>query len=202
MGTLALVLDAARFGTELSEAAVWSDHITLCLAAPNSERGSVAAWGQLLDARAKYERVIINGAPTTEGWLLRELQDTGALRLIDSATQRFSSNLLVFRRGAEVRTFVAHVGLTRAAVQVECGAVVAFEGTADSDFALSCQRLVDEWRELSRVSGRPCQSGCMGAPPRGISHAAQRLNPDGVCWANNALVHREACRDGTLEPGR
>jgi hypothetical protein len=151
MGTLDLVLDPARLNALLVEATRWSDRITLCLSAPHSEHGGIPAWMELLDARKKYERVIIHRAADTEAWLLQRLHETGALRLAEGAGKRFTSQLLGFRRDDEVRLFLVHAPLARAALESDCGSVAHFHGHLSSDFALSSQRLTEEWQKHSRV---------------------------------------------------
>jgi hypothetical protein len=152
MGTVALVLEAQRLDEQLREAALWCDRVTLCLTAPNSDHGEVAAWKALLAAAAKLERVCVNVAIPAEGWLLHRLQETGALRLLQSETPRLRGNLLIFRRGLDARCLLINDALTSATLRSDCGAVVAYSGAADSDFARSCQRLADEWRDLAHVA--------------------------------------------------
>lgn len=151
MGTVDLVVQATRLGALLSEAAHWADRITLCLSAPSSEHGNVAAWAQLLEEQHKYERAIVNQATHSEPWLLHRLHETGALRLLSSAEQRFAGNLLWFEREGAVRILVVPVSLTRSAVRVDCGASVHFAGCQSDDFAVSAQQRIAQWRELCRV---------------------------------------------------
>jgi hypothetical protein len=134
MGTVDLILDARRWSGLLVEAARWADHISLCLSAPNSEHGAVAVWRELLDARTKYERVIIEGAAQAEPWLLHRLHETGTFRLVSGAGRNLRGQLLGFRRGEEVRLFLAHVPLARTALESDCGSVVFYQGLAGSDF--------------------------------------------------------------------
>lgn len=141
----------ARFSALLSEAVTWCDRITLCLAAPRSEHGTVEAWAALLAARAKYDRVIVSDAAAAEGWLLHRLHETSALRLIEGPSRRFEDQLLHFQRGGEVQLLLARTPLTGASSRGECGPVVHFRGESTEDFALSFQELIERWREAARV---------------------------------------------------
>lgn len=151
MGTVALVLEAPRLEEQLREAALWCDRATLCLTGPNSSHGEVAAWQALLGAAAKLERACVNVATPAEGWLLHRLQETGALRLLESEAPRLRGNLLIFRRGLDARCWLVNGPLSSATLSGDCGVVIAYAGAADADFARSCQRLADEWRDAAHV---------------------------------------------------
>jgi sigma-70-like protein len=151
LGTVDLIIEPARFGTLLNEAALWSERIELCLSAPSSDHGTDGVWSELLDAHAKYERVIVCGAEAAEGWLLHRLNETSLLRLVRSPSQRFEDQLLRFERGNGVQLFLVRTPLTSSSLSAEFCAIVHYRGDVTDQFAISFQRLAERWQQASRA---------------------------------------------------
>ncbi|MEY4551655.1 MAG: hypothetical protein RL685_7850, partial [Pseudomonadota bacterium] len=70
---LQLVLDASGFERMVADAAAWAERITLCLTAPQSQRGSLPWWRELLARSSKCERIYLRRADHSESWLLHRL---------------------------------------------------------------------------------------------------------------------------------
>jgi hypothetical protein len=148
---LALVLDGSRFEAMLAEAASWADRITVCVTAPHSQHGALPWWGELLARGSKCDRIYLRRAEQTEGWLLHQLYDTGALRLLDSGGRQVASNLLIFVRQGELRVLLSHLPLERAVAGAAFGTLLAFRGSSSAEFARSCRVQLASWTERARI---------------------------------------------------
>ena len=58
-------------------------------------------------------RIYLRRAEQTEGWLLHQLYDTGALRLLDNGGRQVASNLILFVRTGELRVLLSHLPLKK-----------------------------------------------------------------------------------------
>jgi hypothetical protein len=148
---LALVGDAARFEAMLAEATSWAERISVCVTAPQSQRGNLPWWGELLARSTKCDRIYVRRAEQTEGWLLHRLHDTGALRLLEAGGKQVAGNLIVFARGADMRVLLAHIPLERAAIGAAFGTLLSFRGTSRSDFARACRAQLESSAKLARI---------------------------------------------------
>ncbi len=148
---LALVLDAARFDAMLSEATRWAERITLCVTAPQSQRGAAPCWGELLARSTKCDRIYVRRPDQTESWLLHRLHDTGALRLLNGGGKQVASNLLMFSRGGEARVLLSHIALERAVAGCGFGALLSFRGAEGGELARSCRAQAESWAKLACI---------------------------------------------------
>lgn len=148
---LSLVLDAARFEAMFAEAATWADRIVVCVTAPQSQRGVMPLWSELLARSSKCERVLVRRADQTEGWLLHQLYETGALRLVDVGGRQVASNLVMFSREGELRVLLSHMPFERALAGAPYGTLLAFRGNQDDDFARSCRAQRSSWVKRGRI---------------------------------------------------
>src|SRR5262245_55719660 len=71
--SLSLVTDGAELPRMIAEAAAWAERITLCVSAPQSERGTLAWWRELFARSSKCDGVYVRQAQRCEGWLLHRL---------------------------------------------------------------------------------------------------------------------------------
>jgi sigma-70-like protein len=148
---LTLVLDGSEVDALVAEAARWAERITLCVTAPQSDRGRLPFWGELLARSSKCDRVYVRRAELAEGWLLHRLHDTGALRLVDGGGKQVASNLLVFARGAERRVLFSHIPLERAVDGVAFGTLLSCVGASDGTMARACATQADAWGQQGRI---------------------------------------------------
>jgi hypothetical protein len=149
--TLALVLDGSRFEGMMAEAASWADRITVCVTAPHSQHGDLPWWGELLARGSKCDRIYLRRAEQAEGWLLYQLHETGALRLLDGGGRQVASNLLLFSRAGELRVLLSHIPFERAVAGAAFGTLLAFRGSGSADFARSCRVQLASWTERARI---------------------------------------------------
>jgi len=148
---LELVLETAGFDHLVAAAAAWADRITLCLTAPESERGSLPWWQELFARSAKWDRVYLRRAAHTENWLLHRVQETGSLRLVEGGGKQVAANLLLFSRSNELRVLLSHIPLERAVAGAAFGALLSFRGSPNGDLARSCRAQADSWARLARI---------------------------------------------------
>ncbi|MEY2932572.1 MAG: hypothetical protein RL033_3321 [Pseudomonadota bacterium] len=148
---LQLVLDASGFERMVADAAAWAERITLCLTAPQSQRGALPWWRELLARSSKCERIYLRRADHSESWLLHRLHETGALRLIESGGKQVAQNLLLFARGDQLRVLLSHISLERAVAGAGFGALLSFQGSGSSELARSCRAQADSWARLACI---------------------------------------------------
>ena len=148
---LELVLDASRFESMLIEATRWAERITLCVTAPQSQRGTSGWWGELLARSTKCERIYVRRPDQTESWLLHRLHDTGALRWLNGGGKQVASNLLMFSRDGEVRVLLSHIALERAVAGCGFGALLSFRGEESGELARSCHAQAESWATLACI---------------------------------------------------
>lgn len=148
---LELVLEASRFDSMLAEATRWAERITLCVTAPQSQRGDSPWWGELLARSTKCDRIYVRRPDQAEGWLLHRLHDTGALRCLNAGGKQVASNLLMFSRDGEARVLLSHIALERAVAGSGFGALLAFRGAEGGELARSCRAQVESWATLSCI---------------------------------------------------
>ncbi len=146
---LQLVLESSSFEHRVAEAAAWAERITLCLTAPQSQRGALPWWRELLSRSSKCERIFVRRADHAESWLLHRLHETGALRVIESGGKQVAQNLLLFGRGDELRVLLSHISLERAVAGASFGALLSFQGSSSSELGRSCRAQAESWARLA-----------------------------------------------------
>ena len=152
---LGLVLESGAIDAMVAEAAAWAERITVCVTAPDSQRGGLAFWGEVLARSPKCDRIFVRRAEHAEPWLLHRLHDTGALRLLERGGKQVASNLLMFSRGAELRVLLAHIPLDRAVAGAAFGALLAYNGASDSVLGRACRAQAESSSAHAHI---PCGS--------------------------------------------
>lgn len=150
-GRLQLVLDSSRVEPLVAEAAAWAERITLCMTAPQSQRGALPWWRELLSRSSKCDRVYVRRAEHAESWLLHRLHETGALRVIEGGGKQVAQNLLLFARGDELRVLLSHISLERAVAGAGFGALLSFQGASSSELGRSCRAQAESWGRLACI---------------------------------------------------
>jgi hypothetical protein len=148
---LELVLEPSGFDTLIAQAASWADRITLCVTAPQSQRGRLPWWQELFARSSKWDRVFLRRAVHTENWLLHRMHETGALRLVEGGGKQVATNLLMFSRSTEQRVLLSHIPLERAVDGAAFGALLYFRGSPAGELARSCRAQADSWERLARI---------------------------------------------------
>jgi hypothetical protein len=149
--SLTLVLDGAEVDALVADAARWAERITLCVTAPQSDRGRLPFWGELLARSTKCDRIFVRRPELAEGWLLHRLHDTGALRLVDGGGKQVASNLLVFARSTERRVIFSHIPLERAVDGAAFGTLLSCVCASDGTMARACATQADVWGQQGRI---------------------------------------------------
>ena len=149
--SLSLVTDGGELPRLIGEAAAWSERFTLCVSAPQSERGTLAWWRELFARSSKCEGVYVRQAQRSEGWLLHRLHALGSLRLVEAGGKQVASNLWMFSRGDEMRVVLTHIPLERAAAGAAFGALLSFQGRNSAEISRACRAQLESWADLARV---------------------------------------------------
>lgn len=148
---LQLVLDSSRIEHMVAEAAAWAERITLCMTAPQSQRGALPWWRELLSRSSKCERIYLRRAEHTESWLLHRLHETGALRVLEGGGKQVAQNLLLFSRGDELRVLLSHISLERAVAGASFGALLSFQGSSSSELGRACRAQAESWARVACI---------------------------------------------------
>jgi hypothetical protein len=149
--SLTLVTDGVELPRLIADAAVWAERITLCVTAPQSERGALAWWRELFARSSKCDGVYVRQAQRGEGWLLHRLHALGVLRLVEAGGKQVAGNLWMFARGDELRVVLTHIPLERAVAGAAFGALLAFRGRSTAELARACQAQLESWADLARI---------------------------------------------------
>ncbi|HTV17669.1 MAG TPA: hypothetical protein VMG12_03335, partial [Polyangiaceae bacterium] len=149
--SLTLVTDGSELPRLIAEAAAWAERITLCVSAPQSERGTASWWRELFARSSKLDGVYVRQAQRGEGWLLHRLHALGALRLVEGGGKQVASNLWMFARGDELRVVLTHIPLERAAAGATFGALLAFRGRQSGELGRACRAQRESWADLARI---------------------------------------------------
>ncbi len=145
------VESGAELPVMIAQAASWAERITCCVTAPHSERGALPWWRDLLSRCSKCDAVYVRQSERAEGWLLHRLHAAGVLRLVDIAEPPLAHELWLFARGNERRVLLAHVPLERAVSRAAVGALLSFQGGADSELGRECQAQANAWGKIARI---------------------------------------------------
>lgn len=148
---LALLTQGAELSLLVGDAASWAEQITLCLTAPQSERGTLPWWRELLARSSKCAGTYVRQAQRSEPWLIHRLHALGALRLVEGGGKQVASNLLIFSRGDELRVVLTHIPLERAVAGAAFGALLTFRGGKGAELARACGAQLESWAELARI---------------------------------------------------
>lgn len=173
--SLSLVLDSGELPSLVGQAASWAERITVCVTAPESERGSAPWWRELLARNTKCDAVYVRRAEQAETWLLHRLHALGRLRLVEGGGKQVASNLLVFARGTELRVLLSHIPLERAVAGAAFGALLSFQGQSSAELARACRAQLESWSELARIP--------MGSELDALTLDPRRREPAPLCAA-------------------
>lgn len=149
--SLTLVTDGAELPRLVAEGAVWAERITLCVSAPQSERGAFAWWRELFARSSKCAAVYVRQAQRAEGWLLHRLHALGVLRLVEAGGKQVAANVWLFARGDELRVLLTHIPLERAAAGATFGALLSFRGRRSGELGRACGAQLESWADLARI---------------------------------------------------
>lgn len=130
----------------------WAERISLCLSRSDSAKGGLEAWRILEPNLTKVDVAIVNvDGGSAEPQLVRDLNESGVLRIAPGTPAVMSANVYLFRRGAETRVLLGSADFTDTGFKRGISATVYATGQSGDEFFCGVQRLFERCAALAHV---------------------------------------------------